>query len=193
MSSKLPAWLVLAAKWVQRFWLPCCRCSLWAWFYCQNFLWNKLSNNLANSFVSGIIYVLAQCLDLGPSTRFSSRVCWSATWCYSRKLEWLVKQSDKRWRCPKMPREIQKDWSFSKKKILLKVVGTNLFEIFQHFRLSINVKPIQIGQSTNSFHTFVQQPWTWKFLCLSWRTFCGLTLRSGDTVTNDRIERCCYC
>ena len=115
MSSKLPAWLVLAAKWVQRFWLPCCRCSLWAWFYCQNFLWNKLSNNLANSFVSGIIYVLAQCLDLGPSTRFSSRVCWSATWCYSRKLEWLVKQSDKRWRCPKMPREIQKDWSFSKK------------------------------------------------------------------------------
>lgn len=28
---------------------------------------------------------------------------------------------------------------------------------------------------------------------ISWKIFDELTLRSGDTLTNDRIERWCYC
>ena len=39
----------------------------------------------------------------------------------------------------------------------------------------------------------LQWPWIGAFLGHSWQTCSSLTLRSGDTVTNDRIERCCYC
>ena len=41
--------------------------------------------------------------------------------------------------------------------------------------------------------SLIQRPWIWTFLSRSWQTCSSLTLRSGDTVTNDRIERCCYC
>ena len=42
-------------------------------------------------------------------------------------------------------------------------------------------------------NSVLQWPWIWTFLSRSWRMHSNLTLRSGDTVTNDRIERCCYC
>ena len=42
---------------------------------------------------------------------------------------------------------------------------------------------VNVHQSTDEFYFRLSAPTGWR----------RLTLRSGDTVTNDRIERCCYC
>ena len=69
------------------------------------------------------------------------------------------------------------------------------------------VSELQTGNSSNILQKWSCEVWSWTWIVSvslmmprlesqwvsCWAKRTTATLRSGDTVTNDRIERCCYC